>query len=196
MVFSSALAAHAYIFMQTHFKFAFGPCTAAWLCTSRKQSFNLCGLTPTSTLKFDYEVLNSSKLEIAKWNTIKTNEFSLAWCQKWEKLHILHALGVQLHGNISKTLIILSGNFRSHVLHSPAHINHKSGTSVLISIIFDTILLSSVWLNMFYIESQSYKQFNNSASKLSIYRNVCKATASVLGYETSDFRTCNCFIMS
>lgn len=82
MAFSSALAAHAYIFMQTHFKFAFGPCTTSWLCAGRKQGFNLCGLTPTSTLKFDYEVLNSSELKIAKWNTIKTNEFSLAWCQK------------------------------------------------------------------------------------------------------------------
>lgn len=183
VIFSSALAAHAYIFMQTHFKFAFGLCTTSWLCASRKQSFNLCGLTPTSTLKFDYEVLSSSKLKIAKWNTIKTNEFSLAWCQKWEKLHILHALGIELHGNISKALIILSGDFSSHVLHSLAHINHKSGTSVQISIIFDTILLSSVWLNTFYIEFQSYKQFNNSAFKLSICRNACKAQSQFWAME-------------
>lgn len=144
------------------------------------------------TMRFWFQ----ANLKLQSETPSKTSEFSLAWCQKWEKLHILHALGMQVHGNISKTLIILSGDFRSHVLHSLAHINHKFGTSVLISIIFDTILLSSVWLNMFYIESQIYKQFNNSALKLSICRNVHKTTVSVLGYLwVSDFRTCNCYIM-
>lgn len=149
---------------------------------------------PPSNLTTRFWIQANLKLQ----SETPSKPMSFLWLgvKKWEKLHILHALGVQLHGNISKALIILSGDFRSHVLHSQAHINHKSGTSVLISIIFDTILLSSVWLNMFYIESQSYKQFNNSALKLSIYRNVCKTTASVLGYETSDFGTCNCFIVS
>lgn len=152
-----------------------------WLSVSRKLGFNLCGLTPTSTLKIDYEVLSSRKLKIAKWNAIKTNEFYLAWCQKWEKLHILHAFRILLHGNISKPLIIVSGDFRSHVLHSLTHTNHRSGTPVLISIIFDTILLSSVGSNVFYTGSWFYEQFNNTALKLNICIHTCKTALSFSG---------------
>lgn len=119
---------------------------------------------------------------------VKSNEFSLAWCQHGEKLHILHAFGLWLHGNISKTLIILSGEFRSHVLHLLTHINHKCGTLILMSITFVTILLSSVGLNKFYSGFQPYKQFNNTALKLSICRNASKTAVSVSGFETSIFR--------
>lgn len=55
------------------------------------------------------------------------------------------------------------------------------------SIIFDTILLSSVGLNKFYTGSQSYKQFNSAALKLSICINACKTAVSVSGLETSGF---------